>query len=125
MRAVRRDTDGPAMESLTYCQATRTRVAVRTVRRDTVEPAMESLTYCQVNRTRVAVRAVRRDAAGPAMESLRTHILSSQQDQSGSEDSKKGHSWTCHQITHKLSHQQCQSIYNKITPITDLQWHPA
>ena len=31
-----------------------------------------------------------------------THWLSSQQDQSGSEDSEKGHSWTWHVITHSL-----------------------
>ena len=45
-------------------------MAVRTVRRDTAGPGMESLTYCQANRTRVAVRMVRRETAGPGMESL-------------------------------------------------------
>ena len=75
VRTVRGDIAGPAMESLTNCQAKRTRVAVRTVRRDTVGPAMESLTGCQANRIRVAVRTVRRD------------------------------SWTCHGITHCLSSQ--------------------
>ena len=44
--------------------------AVYTVRRDTAEPGMESLTSCQANRTRVAVRMVRRDTAGPGMKSL-------------------------------------------------------
>ena len=58
------------MESLTYYQANRTRVAVRTVRRNTAGPGMESLTLCQANRTRVAVRTVRRDTAGPGIESL-------------------------------------------------------
>ena len=38
-----------------------------------------------------------------------THNLSSQQDQSGSEDSEKGHSWIWHGITHTLSSQQDQS----------------
>ena len=42
-------------------------MGVRTVRRDTAQPAMESLTSCQANRTRVEVRTVRRDTAGPAM----------------------------------------------------------
>ena len=51
------------MESLTYCQANRTRVGVRTVRRDTAGPGMESLTNCQVNRNRVGVSTVRRDIA--------------------------------------------------------------
>ena len=34
------------MESLTFCQANRIRVAVRIVRTDTAEPAMELLTFC-------------------------------------------------------------------------------
>ena len=51
------------MESLTSCQANRTRVAVRTVRRDTVGPGMESLTCCQANRTRVVVRTTQLDLA--------------------------------------------------------------
>ena len=51
------------MESLTPCQANRTKVAMRTVRRDTAGPAMESLTPCQANRTRVAVRTVRSNTA--------------------------------------------------------------
>ena len=63
-----------------------------TVRRDTAGPGMELLTYCQANRTRVAVRTVRRDITGPCMEAI--YWLSSQQDQSGSKDSEKGHSWT-------------------------------
>ena len=51
VRTVRMDTAAPAMELLTYCQANRTRVAVRTVRRDMAAAlAMESLTYCQGNR---------------------------------------------------------------------------
>ena len=54
------------MESLTNCQANRTRVGVRTVRRDTAEPGIESLTNCQANRTKVRVRTVRRNTAGPA-----------------------------------------------------------
>ena len=61
VRTVRRDTAGPGMESLTYCQANRTRVEVRTVRGDTAaRHGMESLTDCQANRTRVGVRRVRR-----------------------------------------------------------------
>ena len=35
-------------------------MAVRTVRRDMAEPGTESLTFCQANETRVAVRTVRR-----------------------------------------------------------------
>ena len=70
VRTVRRGTAGPGMESLTSCQANRMRVGVRTVRRDTAGPGMESLTYCQANRTRVGVRTVRRDTAGLGMESL-------------------------------------------------------
>ena len=46
MRILRRDTTGPAMKSLTACQANRTRVGVRTVRRVTAGPVMESLTAC-------------------------------------------------------------------------------
>ena len=64
------------MESLTFCQANRTRVGVRIVRRDTTGPDMESLTNCQANRTTVGVRTMRRD------------------------------SWTCHEITHMLSSKQ-------------------
>ena len=45
-------------------------MAVRTVRRNTAGPGMESLTYCQANETRVAVRTVGRDTAGPDMKSL-------------------------------------------------------
>ena len=37
------------------------------------------------------------------------HILSSQRDQSGSEDSEKRHRWTWHGITHILSSQQDQN----------------
>ena len=58
---MRGDTAEPGMESLTSCQANRTRVGVRTVRRDTAGPGMESLTSWQVNRTRVGVRTVRRN----------------------------------------------------------------
>ena len=59
VRIVRRDRDGPGMESLTSCQANKTRVGVRTVRRDTAGSGMESLTGCQASRTRVRVRTVR------------------------------------------------------------------
>ena len=38
-------------------------MGVRTVRRDMAGPGMESLTNCQANRTRVGVRTVRRDIA--------------------------------------------------------------
>ena len=106
------------MESLTACQAHRTRVGVRTVTRDTAGPGMESLTDYQAHKIRVEVRTVTRVIAGPGMKSLTTcqgnrtrvgvktekgyswtwhgitHFLSSQQDQSGSEDSEKGHNWT-------------------------------
>ena len=73
-------------------------MAVRTVRRDTMTagPAMKSLTYCQANRTRVAVRTVRRDTAGSVMKSLTNCYTNS-----------------------------IKAFYNKITAITDLQWHPA
>ena len=64
MRTVRRDTAGPGMESLSYYQGNRTRMAVR---RDTVRPGMESLTCCQASRTRVAVRPVRRDTTEHSM----------------------------------------------------------
>ena len=43
------------MESLTFYQANRIRVGVRTVRRDTAGLGMKPLTYCQMNRTRVGV----------------------------------------------------------------------
>ena len=56
VRTVIRDTAGPGMESLTSCQANRTRLGVRTVRRDTAGPGMESLTFCQANRTRLGVK---------------------------------------------------------------------
>ena len=39
-----------------------------TVRSDTVRPGMESLTFYQANRTRVGVRTVRRDTAAPGMQ---------------------------------------------------------
>ena len=45
------------MESLTYCQAHRTRVAVRMVRWHTAGPGMKSLTRYQANRTRMTVRS--------------------------------------------------------------------
>ena len=73
VRTVRRNTAGPGMESLTYFQANRTRVGVRTVRRSTAGPDMKSLTPYQANRTRVGVRIVRRDIAGPGMESLTSY----------------------------------------------------
>ena len=60
---LRRDPAGPGIKSLTFCQANRTRVRVRTVRRDPAGPGMKSLTCCQANRTRVGVRTVRRDPA--------------------------------------------------------------
>ena len=75
VRTVKRETAGPGMESLTDYQANRTREEVKTVRRITTGPGMESLTACQANRM------------------------------SESEDSEKGHSWTCHGITHILSSQ--------------------
>ena len=56
------------MESLTFCQASRARVVVKTVRRDTAGHGMESLTPYQANRARVEVRMVRRDTAEPAMD---------------------------------------------------------
>ena len=89
VRTVRRDTAG--IESLTVCQANRTRVGVRTERRDTAEPGMESLTCCQANRTIVGVRTMRRNTMSWTWHGI-TYSLSSQQDQSGSEDSKNGHS---------------------------------
>ena len=60
------------MESLTICQANRTRVAVRFMRRDTARPAMESLTPYQANRTRVAMRSVREDTTGFGMKLVLT-----------------------------------------------------
>ena len=60
VRTVRRDTDGPNMQSLTCCKANRTRGGVR---KDTAGPGMLSLTCC--NRTRVGVR---KDTAGPGMQ---------------------------------------------------------
>ena len=69
MRTVRKDIAGPGIESLTTCQANRTRVGVRTVRTlDTVGSGIESLTCCQINRTGVGVRTVRRDTDGPGMQ---------------------------------------------------------
>ena len=65
---------------------------MRTVRRDPARPGMKSLTYYQANRTRVEVRTLRRDPAESGIEI--THILSSQQDKSGSKDSEKEPSWT-------------------------------
>ena len=74
VRTVRRVIARPGMmESLTRCQANRTRVSVRTVRRDTAGSGMKSLTPFQTNRTRVSVRTVRRDTAGPGMESLTSY----------------------------------------------------
>ena len=58
------------MESLTSCQANRTKVVLGTVSKDTAEPGMESLTNCQANRTRVAVRTVRRNTADLAWNHL-------------------------------------------------------
>ena len=65
-------TTGPGMESLTASyQANKARVGRRTVwRRDIARLGIESLTYCQANRTRVGVRTVIRNTAGPGMESL-------------------------------------------------------
>ena len=73
MRTVRSDIAGPGIESLTSCQANRTRVRVRTVRRDTAGPGMEPLTTCQVNRTRLGVRIVRRDTAGLGIKLLTSY----------------------------------------------------
>ena len=63
VRTVRSDTAGPGMESLTCCQANRSKVGVRPVRREIARPGMESLTSYQANRTRVEVRTVRREIA--------------------------------------------------------------
>ena len=68
---------------------------------------MELLTNCQANRMRVRVTTVRKDTARPGMESLTCYYA--QQHQIGSEDSKKGHSWTWHGITHFLLSQQDQN----------------
>ena len=92
---MRRDTAGPGMESLTFYQANRIRLAVREMRRsmagkrheithfllsqrnqiesgnskkETGGHAMRSLTSCQNNRTRLEVRTVRRDTAEPGMD---------------------------------------------------------
>ena len=86
VRKVRREPARPGMKSLTSCQANRTRVGMRTVRRVPAGPGMKSLTRCQANRTRVGVRTVRRDSW--TWHEI-THLLLSQQDQSGSEDSEK------------------------------------
>ena len=59
------------MESLTFCQANKTRVGVRTVRavrRNTARPhIMESLTNYHASRTRVVVMTVRK---GPSLSDL-------------------------------------------------------
>ena len=52
---------------------------------------MESLTCCQANRTRVGMRTVRRHSQ--TWHGI-THFLSSQHDKIESEDSEKGHRWT-------------------------------
>ena len=49
------------MKSLTYCQASMTRVEVWAVSRHSAGPGMKSLTLCQANKTRVDVRTVRWD----------------------------------------------------------------
>ena len=116
------------MQSFTFCQINRTKVAVRTVSRDIAEPDMNLLlTSCQANR--IIQSGSEGGTARPGIKSLTscqanqsargkgsekghssawhgvTHFLLSQQDQSGNEDSEKGHSWTCHGITHSLSNQ--------------------
>ena len=55
-----------------------------------------------------------------------THLLSSQQDQIGSEDSEKGHSCTWHRFTHSLSIEPHAKIERKdgekaCTPL-ELAW---
>ena len=68
---VRRNTTGSGMESLTYCQVNRTKLAVRTVRRDTAGSSMKSLTAYKANTIRLTVRTVRlRNIAGPGIGSL-------------------------------------------------------
>ena len=53
-----------------------------------------------------------------------THNLSSQwQDQSGSEDSEKQHSWTWHGVTHILSTQQDQSRSKDSEKGHSWTWH--
>ena len=63
VRTVGRNTARPGMESLTNCQANRTRLGMRTVRRNTAGPGIESLTCCQANRTMLGGRTLRRDIA--------------------------------------------------------------
>ena len=63
------------MKSLTPCQASRTRVAMRSVKRVANGPAMEALTPCQANRTRVGVRT--KKGSSQTWYEI-THILSSQ-----------------------------------------------
>ena len=90
---VRRNIGGPGMESLTFCQANRTRVGVRTVRRNTASRPhiMESLTNYHASRTRVVVMTVRK---GPSWTWHKiAHNLSIQQDQSGRENIQKACSW--------------------------------
>ena len=67
-------------------------MTVRTVERDTAEPGMESLTSCQANRIRVAMGIEDSEKGYSWTWHGITHLLPSQQDQSGSEDSEKGES---------------------------------
>ena len=54
-----RNTAGPGIESLTYCQTNRIKMRVKTVRWDTAGPGMKLLTCYQVNRTKVGVKIVK------------------------------------------------------------------
>ena len=108
------------MESLTYCQANSTRVAVKTVRRDTAGSGMESLTYCQANRTRVAVRTVRWDTAGSGMESLTCYQANRAR---AAVRTVRRNTAQDLGITHKLSSEQHQScIHKKVTASLNMNY---
>ena len=115
---VRRDLARPGMESLTYCQANRTRVGGRKVRRDPAGPGMKSLTRCQANRTRVGRRKVRRDLTGPGMKLLTFYHAN---------PAMIVRAYSLPPWTWKLNHLfstilSCQP-QGKCFP--DLRWHPA
>ena len=75
-----------------------------TVRRVTLAgPAMKSLTFCKAKR-----RSEESEQGYSWTCHEITHILSSPQDQIGSQDSEKVPSLACHEITHILSSQQDQ-----------------
>ena len=97
------------MESLTNCQANRTRVAMRTVKRDTAGPGMKSLTYCQPNRTN------NEDTENEFswMWYEITHNLSNHQYQIEVEKNEKEDTFISNEITHSLSSQQYQNCINK------------